>query len=128
MPQELLDAASIDGADSAVLARDHPAADADDLPLSIIAVINSFQVFGLIYVMTSGGPGTSTTVYVYQIWKEGFQPGTWGMPQRSRGCCSWSSWSSPGSSGAWRSAGSTTSSLDLGRRAAPRGDLISQAA
>ena len=41
--------------------------------LSIIAVINSFQVFGLIYVMTSGGPGTSTTVYVYQIWKEGFQ-------------------------------------------------------
>ena len=75
VPQELLDAASIDGAGR--LRRfwhvTIPLLTPTIFFLSIIAVINSFQVFGLIYVMTGGGPGTSTTVYVYQIWKEGFQ-------------------------------------------------------
>ncbi len=75
VPQELLDAASIDGA-GRVRRFWHvtiPLLTPTLFFLSIIAVINSFQVFGLIYVMTGGGPGTSTTVYVYQIWKEAFQ-------------------------------------------------------
>jgi multiple sugar transport system permease protein len=75
VPQELLDAASIDGA-GRVRRFWHvtiPLLTPTLFFLSIIAVINSFQVFGLIYVMTGGGPGTATTVYVYQIWKEAFQ-------------------------------------------------------
>lgn len=36
------------------------------------SIIASFQVFNLIYVMTSGGPGTSTKVYVYYLWESGF--------------------------------------------------------
>ena len=75
VPQELLDAASIDGAGR--LRRfwhiTIPLLTPTIFFLSIIAVINSFQVFGLIYVMTGGGPGTATTVYVYQIWREAFQ-------------------------------------------------------
>jgi ABC-type sugar transport system permease subunit len=39
----------------------------------IISIIGSFQVFNLIYVMTKGGPGTATYVYVYHMWQEGFQ-------------------------------------------------------
>lgn len=39
----------------------------------ILAVISSFQVFNLIYVMTGGGPGTATYVYVYDMWETGFQ-------------------------------------------------------
>ena len=75
VPQELLDAASIDGA-GRIRRFWHitiPLLTPTIFFLSIIAVINSFQVFGLIYVMTGGGPGTATTVYVYQIWREAFQ-------------------------------------------------------
>jgi len=36
------------------------------------SIIASFQVFNLIYVMTGGGPGTSTKVYVYYLWENGF--------------------------------------------------------
>jgi ABC-type sugar transport system permease subunit len=75
IPQELLEAASIDGA-GRVRRFWHitvPLLTPTIFFLSIIAVINSFQVFGLIYVMTGGGPGSSTNVYVYYLWKEAFQ-------------------------------------------------------
>jgi multiple sugar transport system permease protein len=75
VPQELLEAASIDGA-GRVRRFWHitvPLLTPTIFFLSIIAVINSFQVFGLIYVMTGGGPGSSTNVYVYYLWKEAFQ-------------------------------------------------------
>ncbi len=39
----------------------------------IISLIGSFQAFGLIFVMTGGGPGTATYVYVYHLWKQAFQ-------------------------------------------------------
>ncbi len=41
--------------------------------ISIICIINSFQVFTPIYVMTKGGPGRATTVLVFQIYKEAFE-------------------------------------------------------
>jgi len=44
----------------------------------IISLIGSFQVFGLIYTMTGGGPGSATYVYVYHMWFEGFQRGRFG--------------------------------------------------
>jgi multiple sugar transport system permease protein len=40
---------------------------------SIIALINSFKVFDLIYVLTQGGPGRSTRVLVYDIYSTAFQ-------------------------------------------------------
>lgn len=38
-----------------------------------LTVIGSFKVFGQIYVLTGGGPGTSTYVMVYYIYKQAFQ-------------------------------------------------------
>ncbi|WP_030013255.1 carbohydrate ABC transporter permease [Curtobacterium sp. S6] len=41
--------------------------------LSITVLLNSFQVFDIIQVMTKGGPyGTSTTTLVYQVYQETF--------------------------------------------------------
>ena len=38
----------------------------------VISLIGSFQVFNLVYIMTDGGPGSSTQVYVYYLWENGF--------------------------------------------------------
>ncbi len=40
--------------------------------LLVLNIINSFQVFDLIYVMTGGGPGFSTTMVVQYIFKSAF--------------------------------------------------------
>lgn len=37
-----------------------------------ISLIASFQVFGMVYVMTDGGPGDSTQVYVFYLWQNAF--------------------------------------------------------
>ncbi len=39
----------------------------------IITMISSLKVFGLIYVLTGGGPGTSTYVFVYYIYELAFK-------------------------------------------------------
>ena len=39
----------------------------------IITMIGSLKVFGQIYVLTGGGPGTSTYVFVYYIYEEAFK-------------------------------------------------------
>ena len=41
--------------------------------VSIMTVIGSFQVFDLIYLMTDGGPGNSTMVMVYWVFKQAFE-------------------------------------------------------
>lgn len=41
--------------------------------LTIIGVINSFQVFETINLMTAGGPINSTNTFVYYIYQHGFQ-------------------------------------------------------
>lgn len=38
----------------------------------IMLIINSFQVFDLISIMTEGGPGYATNVLVYRVYQEGF--------------------------------------------------------
>lgn len=40
--------------------------------------IASFQVFGLIYVMTKGGPGHASSVYIYYLWQTAFAQGKFG--------------------------------------------------
>ena len=39
----------------------------------VIGTIGSFQVFDIVYTMTSGGPGYSTRTLVFQIYQEGFR-------------------------------------------------------
>ena len=41
--------------------------------VTLVTAISSFQVFDLIYVMTSGGPENSTNVIVYSIYKYAFE-------------------------------------------------------
>lgn len=41
--------------------------------VTLVTAISSFQVFDLIYVMTSGGPKDSTNVIVYSIYKYAFE-------------------------------------------------------
>jgi ABC-type sugar transport system permease subunit len=41
--------------------------------LLILNIIYSFQVFDLIYVMTGGGPGFSTTMVVQYIYHSAFE-------------------------------------------------------
>ncbi|WP_220447234.1 carbohydrate ABC transporter permease [Nonomuraea deserti] len=41
--------------------------------LVVIGVINSFQVFDIVYVMTGGGPGNATTMLVTYAYSTGFE-------------------------------------------------------
>jgi ABC-type sugar transport system permease subunit len=41
--------------------------------LLVMSTIQSFQVFGQVYIMTSGGPLNTTTTIVHQIYQNGFQ-------------------------------------------------------
>ena len=46
--------------------------------LTITQFITSFQVFGIIYVMTSGGPNNATSVFIFQIYEAAFGHGRLG--------------------------------------------------
>jgi raffinose/stachyose/melibiose transport system permease protein len=77
IPQELYEAARLDGAGPVreFLAITLPAirgALAVALTLTVIAALKTFD---LVYVMTSGGPGTQTTVPSYQVFRQAFQIG-----------------------------------------------------
>ncbi|WP_460537360.1 carbohydrate ABC transporter permease [Humibacter ginsengiterrae] len=81
IPQHVYEAASIDGASPwkrfwfVTLPLLRPTM----LFVVVTGVIGSFQVFDTVYVMTNGGPGTSTTVMnilIYQNGFEGFRFGT----------------------------------------------------
>jgi len=41
--------------------------------LIVTSTISSFQVFGQIYVMTQGGPGQSTNVIVFEMYRQAFE-------------------------------------------------------
>ena len=75
IPEELLDAARVDGA------RGFQRFRRVTLPLLrpmllfavVIAIIANFQVFDTVYVLTQGGPHESTSTLVWFIWKRMFQ-------------------------------------------------------
>lgn len=75
IPKQLYEAAEIDGAGA--VARFFkitlPMLSPTMFMVVILNIINSFQVFDLINIMTEGGPGRSTNVLVYRIYQEGFQ-------------------------------------------------------
>src|SRR5262249_25865890 len=75
VPDELLDAARVDGARGFARFR------RVTLPLLrpmllfavVIAIIANFQVFDTVFVLTQGGPAESTSTLVWFIWKKMFQ-------------------------------------------------------
>jgi len=74
IPTEILEAARVDGATEWNIFR-RIMLPMLSLPLSIVSVwlfINVIKVFDIIYVMTSGGPGTSSRVIAYTMFTETF--------------------------------------------------------
>ncbi|WP_223693953.1 carbohydrate ABC transporter permease [Leifsonia poae] len=74
VPEELLEAAAIDGASGwkanryIVLPLLRPVLSI----LSVLVVINAFRSFDLIFVMTAGGPGTATTTLPFLSYQQAF--------------------------------------------------------
>ncbi len=74
IPRHLYEAAEIDGAGKIkkFFKVTLPLLSPTTFMVMILIIINSFQVFDLIQVMTDGGPGRATNVLVYRIYQEGF--------------------------------------------------------
>lgn len=81
IPESLQEAAKVDGANSwsRFLRITLPLLTPQIFFVLITQMISSFQVFALIFVMTKGGPGTATTVYIYYLYENGFTFGDLGF-------------------------------------------------
>lgn len=75
VPQELLDAAAIDGATrfSTFRTITVPLLSPASLFLAVWLSINALQLFDEVYLTTRGGPLHSTTVVVYYLWNQAFR-------------------------------------------------------
>jgi len=75
IPENLLEAASIDGATAVkrFFRITIPMLSPTIFFVMIISMINSFQVFDQVWVMTEGGPAGSTSVLVEQVYKNAFR-------------------------------------------------------
>ena len=75
IPSNLYEAAKIDGASNRKILWNItlPLLKPTTYFVTLVTAISSFQVFDLIYVMTSGGPKDSTNVIVYSIYKYAFE-------------------------------------------------------
>ena len=80
IPIELQEAATVDGAGRfrRMWSITMPLLTPQFFFLSITQFISSFQVFGLIYVLTKGGPGHDSTVYIYYLYQNAFAYGKMG--------------------------------------------------
>lgn len=74
IPTQYYEAAAIDGAKGVQMFKNItlPCLSPTVFLCLIMLLINSFQVFDLVSIMTEGGPGRSTNVLVYRIYQEGF--------------------------------------------------------
>jgi multiple sugar transport system permease protein len=74
VPNHLYESASIDGAGKIrkFFSITFPMLSPTMFMVTILNIISSFQIYDLIAVMTSGGPGRSTNVLVFRIYQEGF--------------------------------------------------------
>lgn len=75
IPAELYEAARIDGAGrwSEFWNITLPLLSPTVLFASTVSVIQSFQVFDQVYVLTRGGPANSTTTLIFYLYEQGFQ-------------------------------------------------------
>jgi alpha-glucoside transport system permease protein len=77
IPAEVMEAARVDGAGEWNIFR-RIMLPMLSLPLSVVTIwlfINVIKVFDIIYVMTGGGPGTSSRVIAFTMYEETFQNG-----------------------------------------------------
>lgn len=74
IPKELVESASIDGANYFQRLKNIilPCLSPTLFFVLIINIINGFQTFGQINIMTLGGPGEATNVLVYSIYRDAF--------------------------------------------------------
>jgi alpha-glucoside transport system permease protein len=77
LPADVMEAARVDGANEWQIFRRimFPML---SLPISVVTIwlfINVIKVFDIIYVMTGGGPGTSSRVIAFTMYEETFQNG-----------------------------------------------------
>lgn len=74
VPEELYDAAKIDGAGNWALFRHVtlPMLKSTTIFILMIATIGAFQMFGAVYILTGGGPVHATTTVVYYVWQSAF--------------------------------------------------------
>ncbi|WP_102345132.1 carbohydrate ABC transporter permease [Bacillus sp. Marseille-P3661] len=72
---QLYEAAEIDGAGSwkKFISITLPQLSPVNMFVLVVSIINSFQVFATVHIMTSGGPNNATNVLIYQVWQEAFQ-------------------------------------------------------
>ncbi len=75
IPKQRYEAASIDGAGAVkkFFKITLPMLSPTMFMVMVLCIIQSFQVFDLVNIMTQGGPGRSTNVLVFRIYQEGFQ-------------------------------------------------------
>ena len=80
IPDSLHEAAKIDGASawSRFWRVTLPMLTPSLFFLTIMQFITSFQIFGIIFVMTQGGPANATNVYIYQVYQSAFSFGRLG--------------------------------------------------
>ncbi|HEY7044126.1 MAG TPA: sugar ABC transporter permease, partial [Nocardioidaceae bacterium] len=71
VPKELFEAASLDGAGAVrqFFAVGLPALRGELAVAITLTVVAALRTFDLVYVMTTGGPGTSTRVPSYEVWR-----------------------------------------------------------
>ena len=77
---EVLEAARVDGASETQIFW-RVIVPMVSLPISVVAVtlvVNVIKLFDLIYVMTTGGPGTSSRVIAFSMYQEAFPQGRFG--------------------------------------------------
>ncbi len=75
IPRSLIEASSIDGANRWQIFKDVtlPLLTPTTFFILIVATIDSFKSLEIIYTMTKGGPGVSTTTLSYYIYQNAFQ-------------------------------------------------------
>lgn len=80
IPKELLEAASMDGADyvRSLMSVILPALKPVLFAAFFLRAIDAIRTFDVIYVLTAGGPGTSTTTLSIFIYKTAFEAGDFG--------------------------------------------------
>jgi multiple sugar transport system permease protein len=80
IPTSLTEAATVDGASWLRRLRSVtlPLLTPQLFFLTITQTIASFQVFGLVFVMTGGGPANTTTVFIYYLYQNAFAFGRLG--------------------------------------------------
>ncbi len=85
IPAQLYEAATIDGANKWQKFRKitMPMLTPSSFFVFIMLTINSFKSFDIVYVLTQGGPGTSTTLMVNYIYDQSFQYWNYGMASAS---------------------------------------------